>query len=796
MKDSQDKNINYYGTISNTFSLLPLIKFWEKESKHNKSIAALYDLIKKKLQDAPELLQPVTDYSLIEIHRELIEELLNICISPAINKYEYYSAVFVDRLESFYETPAFKRLEFFDNQMNSECFNENCCLTPDGRLMSIYSMILSHFYGLNISYEYPIIYTKPDEKTGLERYYRIRIYSWFCELKAKKKIEPLSEAEKKRLFENLDNTKILTEIVSPEMFESEGFLIYNAVEITDQEIISSLKFDLIGKESLTSLNKFEHLQHKLRVLLRKPDIKLGLIGFPTGKKDIGDAIKMGNSIMLQDSFLEKNTVRECKIYTEVIEKREAKLIYDVKDYICSKLVEEELLNAGIRNLFVSPLIYKDEIIGILELASALPGDLNKVNILKLNDVYPLFAVCIESSLDDLNKSIQSVIKEKCTAIHPTVDWRFRNAAFEYLNKLRNDIVDEMEEIMFENVHPFFGSSDIKDSSIHRNSAIQSDLIENLELAKAIVSHASTESSIPILEELSFRISNQIDLLKNDLGSNNEISVINFIRNEVESTFEYLKDLSPEFHNIISNYRVRLDPRLGILSKKRKEFEESIMLINETVSAELDIQQDKAQKIFPHYFEKHKTDGIEYNMYLGSSLVEGGKFNPMHLKSLRLWQLITMSVIAKRCIELKEKLSVPLDMTHLIFVQNATINIKFFYDEKKFDVSGSYDIRYEIIKKRIDKAEIKGSRERLASPRKIAIVYSLESEAEEYRQYINFLRTKNYITGDLESFELEDMQGIQGLKALRISVNSDFEIENYPEDKIFEPNVKISSKYVK
>ncbi len=373
MNHSNDKNINYYGTIKGHFSLIPLIKFWEKASKSNKAVAASYDYIKKKLDEVPELMQPIHDSSLIETHRELIEELLTICISPSIDVHEYYSAVYFDRLEPFYETPAFSELGFFANQMRSDCFNENCCLTPEGRVMAVYSIILSAFYKLKINYEYPIIYTKQDEKTGLERYYRIRIFSWFCELRAKQEINPLTDLERKRLFDNLDNTKILMEMIPPELFEAQGFLIYNAVEITDQETISSLKFDLIGKESLTSENKFKLLQHKLRVLLKKPNLKLGLIGFPSGKKDLENAVRMGNSIILRESFTENNIASECNIYSEVLDTRAAKLIYDVKDYSCSERVEKELLDGGIRNLLVAPLFYKEEIIGILELASSISG---------------------------------------------------------------------------------------------------------------------------------------------------------------------------------------------------------------------------------------------------------------------------------------------------------------------------------------------------------------------------------------------------------------------------------------
>jgi hypothetical protein len=406
-------------------------------------------------------------------------------------------------------------------------------------------------------------------------------------------------------------------------------------------------------------------------------------------------------------------------------------------------------------------------------------------VIKLTDVYPLFAIGMESSLDDLNKSVQSVIKEKCTAIHPSVEWRFRDAALSYIDNLRNDIVTEMEDIIFENVFPFHGQSDIKDSSVLRSNAIRADLVENLESARNIFTKATSKMSMPILEELSFRITNQIDQLNKGMSSSIEIDVIDFLRNEVETTFGYLKDSDTGIKEMIEYYRQNLDCKLGYLFSRRRDIEESITLLNETIATELDIHQDKAQKILPHYFEKYKSDGVEYNMYAGSSMVADKVFNQMHLKSLRLWQLVTMCIIAKKCIDLKDKLSVPLDTTHLIYVQTTPLSIKFFYDEKKFDVEGSYDVRYEIIKKRIDKAVIKDTEERMVSPGKIAIVYSQENEAEEYKQYINFLRTRDYIYGDVENFVLADMQGIHGLKALRISVNDNFIVKDDNIEKKFE-----------
>ena len=43
-------------------------------------------------------------------------------------------------------------------------------------------------------------------------------------------------------------------------------------------------------------------------------------------------------------------------------------------------------------------------------------------------------------------------------------------------------------------------------------------------------------------------------------------------------------------------------------------------------------------MFPHYFEKHTTDGVDFSIYIGASLVENGKFDlvvkPLHGRNNR------------------------------------------------------------------------------------------------------------------------------------------------------------------
>jgi hypothetical protein len=162
--------------------------------------------------------------------------------------------------------------------------------------------------------------------------------------------------------------------------------------------------------------------------------------------------------------------------------------------------------------------------------------------------------------------------------------------------------------------------------------------------------------------------------------------------------------------------------------------------------------------------------VDYQIYVGASLKEDGAWDPIYLKNLRIWQLMVTCGAARRAHQLRDTLPLPLETTNLILVQHTPLSIRFRFDEKRFDVDGAYDIRYAIVKKRIDKALINGTTERVTQPGTIAIVYSQGSEAQEYRRYIDYLQSLGYLKPGIEDVELEELQGVHGLRALRVTVD--------------------------
>ena len=218
------------------------------------------------------------------------------------------------------------------------------------------------------------------------------------------------------------------------------------------------------------------------------------------------------------------------------------MIEDLVAYPGRTSVEEELIQSGVRTFICAPLHYQDRVIGTMELVSDRVGDLNATHLPKLQEVLPLFSMAVQRSVEELNSRIQTVINEQCTAIHPTVEWRFRKAVLNAFERQRGSasVVTELEPIVFEGVYPLFGLADIRGSSTQRGRAIQTDLLQQLRLARAVIQSASATRPGPALDELAFRIDSRAAQIERGLNSSDEIGVITFLRTQVEGLLDHLE----------------------------------------------------------------------------------------------------------------------------------------------------------------------------------------------------------------------------------------------------------------
>lgn len=243
----------------------------------------------------------------------------------------------------------------------------------------------------------------------------------------------------------------------------------------------------------------------------------------------------------------------------------------------------------------------------------------------------------------------------------------------------------------------------------------------------------------------------------------------FLEREVNPYFRLLEGSQPVLQTAIRQYFAQVDPATGLFNQAVKRYERSMDWLNATVNEYIDEEEKTLQTIYPHYFERYRTDGTEYTIYVGQSIAPQMPFEPALIQRLYHWQLRSMVEMAKLTHQLLPSLPLPLQTTQLILAHGHPVDISFRHDERRLDVEGSYSIRYEVLKKRIDKAYIDGSQERLTQPDTIALVYGHASEVAGYLPYIEQLQAEGQIDERLDYLDLEPMQGIVHLKALRLHI---------------------------
>ena len=754
------------------FNFEKIVNYWQNIAQSGSAEAvAAENLLTKIRKSAPVLFGAFEDIDLLEKHQNELKALLA-PLFPSLTTLNDIKAVAIPFLPILFNTS--ERLGNILDAGGNYHFLAVRQEEPDRSYINACIFILNFKYGANINNKRAFYFDITNRQTGIIKHYRAFMNADFSSFIPAKDFKPLSKIEIKQLVDNLDNIDLWKEKIPPASFTYEGFTLVKLFDVTEEETISTLKVDLLKKDALQTPNTVETIRTHLSSLLAIDSLKLGFAAYDK-KKDTLKYLGYGFwDILTIPSALETTSESTfCHSSHSCIFKHKKALIYSdcMKEGIMAAHLAIKLKTNNIKSYIAIPLLYNNEIVGVFELGSKKANELNAITATQLSQITPLFTTALMRSVDELETKIEAVVQRQFTAIHPTVSWRFFDAAENLLEKKQLDPKAVVEEIEFPEVFPLFGQSDIKGSSTERNKAIQADIIEQLSLAKNILDIAINKYHLPIYRQLKYKLDASISQIKKGLGAGDEIEVLAFLKEDIHPIFKYLRTLLDEdMTKVVEAYEQALDKDLKVINNKRKDYEQSVSLINGSIATYLELAQIQAQEMFPHYFEKYKTDGVEHNIYIGQSIVNHKDFNELHLQNLRLWQLMTICGIENLMeFEIKPQLKIPLSIASLILVHHTPITIKFRQEERRFDVEGAYNIRYEIIKKRIDKATIKGTTERLTQVGKIAIIYSQDKEVREYRQYIEYLQSIKYLGETVEWLDLNDLQGVTGLKAIRVEV---------------------------
>ncbi|MFK5953500.1 MAG: GAF domain-containing protein [Desulfobacterium sp.] len=767
--------------VNSQISLQPLMAFWENHLVDNCShMADMYEQVRQKMDQIPDFEANVQDPEFLKEHRHLIIPLMSAVFAPATFKDKIAGAIAPCSFEPFYFSPEFERLFIGeDGFLSGRPGEEHPGFVSQNKRLRVFLLILDRIYDLKITPDMASVRVVPDEHTGLDRYYRVEFDFQFVDVKPLGTPPVLTPAQRDEIRDNMMDVAFLEQYIDPGAFLLSGFTIARASDVTRPAMVSSLESQLIDQGSIFSAQGIQKLQQSLKVLFNKPQLMVGICALHNDRilKIKTDCHETINCLFANSVHLSQEAV-QASVWMEAAGQSSVLRVPDLSLRPHPLPMEAKAIAAGVRSMLLSPLVFQGRNIGVLEIFTHGPNELGAVDAQLLQQVTPIFSVAVKRGVDEMNKTVQTLIKEKCTAVHPSVEWRFEQAAINHMERLQRGESSEMEPIVFKDVIPFYGQVDIKNSSLARNRAIELDLTKQLKLALDAMTLGTRHRSWPLLKAYRHGLEIRINTLTSSgIHSGDESAMFAFLTHKVTPVFDELMGLNDEIHRSIQAYRDALDPDTGTVYEQRKAYEKSVSTINDALGHHLELADQKMQSSFPHYFEKHQTDGVDYMMYIGASMMKHEKLASFHVKNMTLWQLQVSWSLVRELEAIKPHLALPLDAGHLILVNHSPLSIRFRFDEKRFDVDGAYDVRQEIIKSRIDKALVKGTGQRLTQPGKIAVVYSNPLEGRQIRQHIEYLVSQKNFHDDLEALELEDLPDVRGLKALRVTVDLDSKDKN-------------------
>ncbi len=689
-----------------------------------------------------------------------------------------FPAIFLNDQKSFI-APPFRKQFRFQSPATKDLFNSGDWMMKmdvnhhEKKMITTIvragAFLLKNFYNVDIDHFHSQVMTFKNIKTGLEKHCEIEIKNDFIEAKAIKPLKKLSKKQIGELINNIFEESLWLEAFPPENFEFSGFLIGTFYDVTGIETMSILKNKVtLSDEEMSPEFFFPFLEQQLKNYLKITDLRAGMVMVTFEDFFHGESFSLTGT---NDTNLLKGDTEKVSIYKKAFKINEPTLISDLT-VLENSDVTEMLLKNNIKSLILLPIYDPSgSLSSIFEIGSSNPMQFNALTLLQLNEFFDLMRLASQRYLQSMEGMIGMFIQQQFTSIHQSVKWKFEEVATKYeVHRTLPDFDGVIDPIVFRDIYPLYGQADIVGSSTLRNKAIKADLVDNLKKVLDIMELWNDKLQFHLLESYILKVEEILTRVDKEFISSDESLIVELLTLEIHPLLEQLNERFSEMPSEpYLKYLEQLDTDLHIVYNERKKYETSVSQLNSAISTYLEKDDQRMQKILPHYFEKYKTDGVEYNIYIGDSLLKNGGFSSFFLKDFRIWQLVNSCEITRLVETLSPKLAVPLKTAQLLFVYNNSLSIRFRMDEKQFDVDGSYNVRYEILKKRIDKATIKGTGERLTIAGNIAIVYLQEKDKIEYLEYLDYLAKKGYIDAEIEDLELNKLQGAEGLKALRVKV---------------------------
>lgn len=681
--------------------------------------------------------------------------------------------------EAFYGTEAFFDLcgaQLAEQEIQGK-MRAGSLLTNQEKLC--YNLIFERFYGFSSNEHISIVYHQLNDQGEIIDYYDLDIDCKFVEIKAKKTLPAIDIG---RLSENpsdsLFDWNTVINSIKLEDFELSGFSIVTFRKTSTEHTLRRIQSILLDLPTYKYHLFLSDLEKIMTPILKGADTVFSLFPlFQLNGVPFFDYTINNKSILISETYAANDKVKINPQLADYL-KHPHVIFYNnnaMNGITNTKSIfDEQISKSGVKAYLCIPLIHNHSLSGVLEIYSREKDQLNNETMQALGALIPILSQLSQDITLEFKKRIDDIIINRFTTIQPSVQWKFNHVAAQYIQEIENESTDaHIKAVVFEEVYPLYGAVDVKDSTIIRNASILKDFSFKVKQLAMLIDELSLSGKHKLIVDFSTQVDQITESLDHISFDESMVKIIEFFRKDVQPFLAEARRLFPTKLEVIEHYAKHFFTNRDTGEFYRNEFETSLRKINHLISKELDQFNSFIQGNYPSYFQKFRTDGIEYDIYIGESITPQETFSYEFINVFRRQQIISMARIALKASRAKGELPIALETTQLIFINPHSIDISFREDERRFDVEGSLNIRYEIIKKRIDKIRIKRTKERLTQVNKIAIVYLSDEILEDLMLSIQAIYDMGIIERTIEHLKLEDVQGIVGLKAIRLSVNLNY-----------------------
>lgn len=733
-------------------SFKPYLTFIEAQSRESDNVIykSFLQSIAAMLRGNPELLNPIKDWSVLSPFKDLIDLIHINHIAYQGSDHLYAIGTPSSPMKFFSYSEEFKKLiSDVDGNLKLRLHDS---FVNEEYTRRLYIDILYKCYGVKniLQHSSQTLLRLTDDSEGFKRHYHFLSNNQFVDINYSGTLPELDAQWIEYAKGNIESIKDIRNQLPLAGFGLEGFILFTIKDETITESVNELRENVATMHTMSRKDAYLRIKNNTLSLLQKKALEVGFLPLIDINKKIFYH-KSFNYTSILFKILQKHlTTAElndflgrfidmCSISQEYpiqIFKNENE---DVKLELAQYLTQE-----GVKSFTVIPVFHQQDLIGVIELASTEEEKILLDDVRRIESAMPMYSEFIVYQTNKLHEQMESFIMHNYTAIQSVVEWKFNEVAWNTMQKAPNA---KLPDISFKELTPFYGAVDIKNSSIERQKAIRKDSDKNLKhLERFLSQYGDTETTS---QE---HLSNWQDSLEESLADEQELNLRLFIEKAAQDLLENYPDIEIDFSN-----------------EEELNYEQSLFSINNALKEVLDVQEQKLKKLIPVYFDKFRTDGWEYTIYTGQSLSPDITITPEMITSVKEWELETMLHMGLVASTIHSTIVYKLETTQLILANTSPLDIRFRADEHRFDVEGSYSIRYEVVKKRIDKVCIRGTNERLTQPGRIAIVYIYSTELDAYLNLIQDYIQQGLLEEKIEHLDLEDLQGVVGLKAIRVAM---------------------------